>query len=108
MLDINLGNKTLIVGVLIALILSYGMVNFDSGVSTPQGIQGLDRQAAYFDSHRSDSTDRVEATEALAQEPSADLFDGSSLSAIHQHASEEVVDENENRHERRERIRRHS
>lgn len=33
MVDINLGNKTLIVGVLIALILSYGMVNFDSGSS---------------------------------------------------------------------------
>lgn len=31
MVDINLGNKTLVVGVLIALILSYGMVNFDSG-----------------------------------------------------------------------------
>jgi hypothetical protein len=31
MLDINLGNKTLVIGVLIALILSYGMVNFDSG-----------------------------------------------------------------------------
>ncbi len=30
MLDINLGNKTLVVGVLIALILSYGMVNFDT------------------------------------------------------------------------------
>jgi hypothetical protein len=30
MLDVNLGNKTLVVGVLIALILSYGMVNFDS------------------------------------------------------------------------------
>ena len=31
MLDVNLGNKTLLIGVLIALILSYGMVNFDSG-----------------------------------------------------------------------------
>ena len=30
MVDINLGNKTLVVGVLVALILSYGMVNFDS------------------------------------------------------------------------------
>ena len=33
MLDVNLGNKTLVIGVLIALILSYGMVNFDSGSS---------------------------------------------------------------------------
>lgn len=30
MLDINLGNKTLAVSVLVALILSYGMINFDS------------------------------------------------------------------------------
>lgn len=34
MLDVNLGNKTLVVGVLIALILSYGMVNFDSASAT--------------------------------------------------------------------------
>ena len=38
MLDINLGNKTLVVGVLIALILSYGMVNFDSGNTAVRGL----------------------------------------------------------------------
>lgn len=37
MLDINLGNKTLVVGVLVALILAYGMVNFDSGNSGARG-----------------------------------------------------------------------
>lgn len=31
MIDVNLGNKTLIVGVAIALILAYGMVNFNGG-----------------------------------------------------------------------------
>ena len=36
MLDVNLGNKTLTIGVLIALILSYGMVNFDSGTTARQ------------------------------------------------------------------------
>ncbi|MBX3179710.1 MAG: hypothetical protein KF886_20340 [Candidatus Hydrogenedentes bacterium] len=30
MLEINLGNKTLVFGIVIALILSYGMVNFNS------------------------------------------------------------------------------
>ena len=42
MLDINLGNKTLIVGVLIALILSYGMVNFDSGSRDSQVMPALE------------------------------------------------------------------
>ena len=50
MVDINLGNKTLIVGVLIALILSYGMVNFDSGSSrngtVPTIETSLDRTAS--------------------------------------------------------------
>lgn len=41
MLDINLGNKTLFVGVLIALILSYGMVNFDSTSRDSQVIPAL-------------------------------------------------------------------
>ena len=41
MLDINLGNKTLIVGVLIALILSYGMVNFDSTPRDSQVVPAL-------------------------------------------------------------------
>lgn len=36
MVDINFGNKTLAFGVAIALILSYGMVNFDSSPKTPQ------------------------------------------------------------------------
>lgn len=35
MLDINLGNKTLAAGILIALILSYGMVSFDSDSKSP-------------------------------------------------------------------------
>lgn len=38
MLDINLGNKTLVVGVLVALILSYGMINFDSGNAATRSI----------------------------------------------------------------------
>jgi hypothetical protein len=45
MVDVNFGNKTLIVGVAIALILSYGMVNFNSAMSsagvaasTPQAV----------------------------------------------------------------------
>ncbi len=41
MLDVNLGNKTLVVGVLIALILSYGMVNFDTGSRDSQVMPAL-------------------------------------------------------------------
>lgn len=41
MLDINLGNKTLFVGVLIALILSYGMINFDSTPTNSRTIAAI-------------------------------------------------------------------
>ena len=41
MLDVNLGNKTLVIGVLIAMILSYGMVNFDSGTPASAGIPAI-------------------------------------------------------------------
>lgn len=41
MLDVNLGNKTLVIGVLVALILSYGMVNFDSGSTVSNKAPGI-------------------------------------------------------------------
>jgi len=41
MLDVNLGNKTLVIGVLIAMILSYGMVNFDSNVPAGAGVPAM-------------------------------------------------------------------
>lgn len=95
MLDINLGNKTLIVGVLIALILSYGMVNFDSGAGTSPGVQGLERQAAYSNSHRPETPDPGNTPAAVAQESSGDLFDGSSLPKINQGTIDDVEDEDD-------------
>ena len=54
MLDVNLGNKTLTIGVLIALILSYGMVNFDSGTTARQNESSI--QAALQNSASDDTT----------------------------------------------------
>lgn len=61
MLDINLGNKTLFVGVLIALILSYGMINFDSTPTTGRTV------SAIATSIRADSTDESAVAKASSE-----------------------------------------
>lgn len=63
MLDVNLGNKTLVIGVLIALILSYGMVNFDSNANVSHVNTGI--RTAYKAVDK--STEKI-ATASIAPE----------------------------------------
>lgn len=67
MLDINLGNKTLFVGVLIALILSYGMINFDSAPTSSRTLSAISTSL-----QSSDTNEATVATAAAESHPTKD------------------------------------
>ena len=90
MLDINLGNKTLIVGVLIALILSYGMVNFDSGPSDSQVMPAL--KAAIQTAEPAEAESVVAEDEATVPAAVAAPEDGGRMTI------EQMFDAREKRH----------
>lgn len=79
MLDINLGNKTLVIGVLIALILSYGMVNFDSGsasrTSEPAVKAALHQALSTETPQPTDNAAPVEVSAEVSPELASDLAD---------------------------------
>ncbi|MBL7649188.1 MAG: hypothetical protein JNK74_23670 [Candidatus Hydrogenedentes bacterium] len=90
MLDINLGNKTLIVGVLIALILSYGMVNFDTGSRDSQVMPAL--KAAIQSADPAEAESVVAEDEATASGAVAAPVDGGRMTV------EQMLDAREKRH----------
>jgi len=68
MIDVNLGNKTLIVGVAIALILSYGMVNFNgAGPTSDLGFSKVEA-TSYTHQARKPAPERT-PVEAMANVP---------------------------------------
>jgi len=109
MIDVNLGNKTLVVGVAIALILSYGMVNFNGGksqanlafptveaasYSSPQPVQAAPAVTEY---QATDSTTGIAPSATDAGE-----LDAEALAVVQQSRSIEVQpDDSDDRNPRR-------
>ncbi len=90
MLDVNLGNKTLVVGVLIALILSYGMVNFDSA---PRDSAVAPALKAAIQSAAPAEVESVVAEEGSTKAPEAVAVPGDGRRTI-----DEMFDAREKRH----------
>lgn len=117
MLEINLGNKTLVVGVAIALILAYGLVNFDSGRNETRAFPAVDAAAtpaqAYVapasetqpESHATAPSSTEPQVEPANQEVVDPAMDTGALSEIAQDRPEVAAQDIDDYHrERRERF----
>lgn len=71
MLEVNLGNKTMVFGIVIALILSYGMVNFnavqETEIAFPKASAAVTTEA---------SPDEPETSQSLAEVVEREFEDG--------------------------------
>lgn len=101
MLDVNLGNKTLVVGVLIALILAYGMVNFNGG--TPQTDLAFPKvEASSYTSSSSAPSTETEVVNVASSAPDLVDSDSAALSAVQERKnSDPSWDEDDERHYQR-------